>query len=269
MHEFIYFNDQICRAADAFLPAVSAAALYGRGIFTTIAVRESKPFLWEKHWRRLQNNADKLNVDLSAFSEQSIKSALFEVIRKNKIEDARVRLTFFDEHAGKIWNFEFSRQTSLLITAADFRAVSETFRLTVSPFAVNSNSPLAGVKSCNYAENLLAFEAAKKDGFDEALRLNERGEIAAACLANIFWLKNERLFTPALETGCLGGTTREFLTENCQYMEVRENLESISHADAIFLTSAGIGIVQIGEFGGRKFERNFDQITKIIENGKR
>ena len=133
------------------------------------------------------------------------------------------------------------------MTTGDLREVPDKLRLTVSPFLVNSTSPLAGIKSCNYLENILALEEAKKRGFDEAVRLNERGEIVAACLANIFWRKNEQLFTPSLATGCLAGTTREFVLENETGFETKAGLEVLKNADEIFLTSAGLGICKISE----------------------
>ena len=125
-------------------------------------------------------------------------------------------------------------------------------------------SPLAGVKSCNYLENLLAFDDARKRGFDEALRLNERGEIASACMANIFWLLDGRLYTPSLATGCLRGTTREFIMENLECHETEASLEILNEADAIFLTSAGIGIAEISELDGRELSAVSAEIKNLI-----
>ncbi len=247
MHEFIFFNGQILRAADALFPAISSAVLYGRGIFTTVAIRDAEPFLWDKHQRRLSDHAKKIGLDLTDFDETEVKNALFEIIEKNKFTDGRARLTFFDEGAGEIWKFDETKKTGLLITTADFRVLPPKLRLTVSPYSINSRSPLAGVKSCNYLEQTLALDESKSRGFDEAVRLNERGEITSACLANIFWLKDEKLFTPALETGCLQGTTREYLMENADVIETCARLEKLYSADAIFLTSAGLGIVQVDE----------------------
>lgn len=242
MHQFIYFDGQIISAIKANLLVISSAALYGRGVFTTMAVKNKAPFLWEKHWHRLNDNAEKIGVDLSEFSEAAVKSSLAELIEKNKANDARARITFFDGSASQIWQIETNRKTSLLIATADLRSAPDVLRLTVSPFSVNSTSPLAGVKSCNYLENLLALEEAKNRGFDEAIRLNEKQEIVSASTANVFWVKNKKIFTPALETGCLMGTTREFLLENFAVRAVKARLNKIVEADEVFLTSAGIGI---------------------------
>lgn len=244
MPDFIAFNQKIISAENAFISAVSSAALYGKGIFTTVAVHDSIPFLWEKHWRRLSENASQIRINVSEFHEEQTRNALLEIIEKNNLKRGRARLTFFDESASWVWQAKRQPKTNFLIQTAEFRPVAETLRLTVSPFRVNTKSPLVGVKSCNYLENILAFEDARAKGFDEAIRFNERDEIVSGCLANIFWKKDDRVFTPPLETGCLKGTTRGFVLDNFAVEERKAKITELFEADEIFLTSAGIGIVE-------------------------
>ena len=231
----------------------SSAELYGKGVFTTIAIVGSAPFLWEKHWRRLTTNAAKLEIDISEFSEAEVFETLTREIESKDLKAGRARITFSDESEGEIWSHHSERKTGFSIITADRRELPANFSLTVSPHHVNTTSPLVGIKSCNYLEHLLAYDEGKKRGYDEAIRLNERGEIASACMANVFWSKDEKLYTPSLETGCLAGTTREFILENLECAEVEAGIEEISRADAIFLTSAGIGVVQIRDLDRRKF----------------
>lgn len=263
MHKFASFNHEILPASDIKINVISNATLYGKGIFTTIAIYDEQPFLWEKHWRRLNDNADKLGIDLKDFSEQSVKNSLTEIIQKNEIENGRCRLTFFDESSNQIWQTSNTNKTNLLILTADFREIKQSISLTVSTFPINSKSPLANIKSCNYLENIIALENAKKQGFDEAIRINEKSEIVSACMANVFWLKDEKLFTPSLHTGCLAGTTHEFVLENEKVYEVEESLEILENADAIFLTSSGIGIMQIRKIRINDNERKFDSNQSI------
>jgi len=65
MHEFAVFDDRIEPVDSPAISAVSAAALYGRGVFTTITIAGGKPRLWDKHWRRLSENALKLGIPLA------------------------------------------------------------------------------------------------------------------------------------------------------------------------------------------------------------
>lgn len=258
----VSFNLQILPAEKVSISAISSAALYGKGIFTTLAIYNAKPFLWEKHWRRLKENSAKLNIDLNDFDEEAVKNALSQIILQNNLKTGRARLTFFDESANGIWSFESPNKTSFLITTANLRETKTEIRLTVSPFPANSKSPLANVKSCNYLENLLVFEEAKKRGFDEAIRLNEKGEIVSASMANIFWVKDEKIFTPSLETGCLAGTTRSFLLENFSVEEKTTSFDKLSSADEIFLTSAGIGLKSVIKIDEKSFG---DEITTKLK----
>lgn len=273
MHKSISFNHQICLSKTANLSAISPASLYGYGVFTTIAIYNSKPFLWEKHWRRVSENALQIGIDLTECSEDSVHQSLMQLIAENGVINGRARLTFFDESAKGAWQIKSKNKTSLLITTADFRPVDE-INLTVSPYRINSKSPLINIKSCNYLENLLAIEDAKKRGFNETIRLNENAEIASATMANIFWCKDNQIFTPSLKTGCLAGTMREFLLDNFEILEVAETIESLQNADEIFLTSAGIGIAKVSKFEDKKLEsfqiaEKFSNILHQVVHPKR
>lgn len=262
MHSSVSFNHRILPARDAKFSALSSAALYGSGVFTTVAVYERKPFQWQRHWQRLSENAEKLNIRLSEFTEEAVAAALAELVEENRVEQGRARLTFFDEAASGIWSLENARKTSLLITTADQREAAAELRLTLSPYPVNSRSPLAGVKSCNYLDSLLSLEEAGSRGFDETVRLNERGEVTSASMANLFWIDGETLYTPALETGCLEGTTRAAVIEIAKELgfdvyTLATDFDEIYRADEIFLTSAGIGIASVSSLDRETYTDEF------------
>ncbi|MEO8573714.1 MAG: aminotransferase class IV [Pyrinomonadaceae bacterium] len=263
-HDLVSLNGQLSAPSDTHIPALSSASLAGRGVFTTIAIVDRKPFLWEKHWRRLSESCRRVWIDLSAFPEDKTRRELDEVIAANSFENGRARITFFFEGPGEPWPYESARSTSLLIITGDDRPKIQNLSLTVSPFRINSLSPLAGLKSCNYLDNVLSIMDARKRGFAEAIQLNERGEVSSASMANIFWVIQDRLCTPSLKTGCLAGTTREFILENIDCKEVEVGLEDLRSADEIFLTSAGLGVAQIMEFEGHRLKGDAHPITSLL-----
>ena len=69
MHPVIYLNKTMVEATKARVAPVSSAMLYGRGVFTTLAIYNSQPFLWSKHWTRLTSHAKKLDIDYSGCTE--------------------------------------------------------------------------------------------------------------------------------------------------------------------------------------------------------
>jgi branched-subunit amino acid aminotransferase/4-amino-4-deoxychorismate lyase len=264
MHSLISFNHSLKSCKDVSISGLSSAALYGKGVFTTAAIFDQQPFLWEKHWRRLHDNAEKLKISLDSHSEGLTRRALEELIAANSVTDGRVRITFFDESPSEIWQFEGERKTSLLITTADRRAIPSNFKIELSPSHISSSSELHSIKTCNYLDNILALEEARAGGFHEAIRSNERGEITSACMSNVFWVTDGKLFTPSLRTGCLPGTTREFVLENLECEQVEDQAEKLSSADAIFLTSAGLGVTRVAEFDGRRLSGEDHAILKLI-----
>jgi len=253
MHKVALLNGNFIDADNARIGGLSSAALYGRGVFTTIAIYDGKPFLFDKHLRRLGSNADVIGLTNVDDEIDKLEQQLNELINENSISNGRARITLFDASVSQIWTDSNKDKIDTLVITADQKEVPAEIRLTVSPYAVNSRSPLAGVKSCNYLENILAIDEANERGFDEAIRLNEKGEITSACMANVFWLKGDQISTPALSTGCLAGTMREFIVEHFDGCEVEATIDELLSADLVFISSAGIGIRQVRKLADREF----------------
>lgn len=249
MHSNVCANGRIVEQSDAPL-AASAGVLYGKGVFTTVRIEGGQPFLFEKHLRRLRENARA--IGLAPIEDAAIEAGLQKLVAANAVVSGRARITLLDASGSSIWGGSGEAVTELHIITGELRSVPGEFRLGASPFAVNSASPLAGIKSCNYLENLLAAEEARGRGFHEAVRLNERGEIVSGAMSNIFWLSGGELYTPSLRTGCLPGTVREMVLENLECREAEVRIDVLETAEAIFLTSSGIGIGPVAEYAGRR-----------------
>src|SRR5262249_50553091 len=139
--------------------------------------------------------------------------------------------------------------------------------LAVSPYRSNTVSPLAGIKSLNYLEHVLSWEEAQSRDFDEAVVLNERGEIVSATTANLFWAKNGTLHTPALSSGALAGITRDCVIEvaNKHFIPLLEGIyemNDLTDADEIFLTSSSLGVAPVTTFDFRRYTEG--SLTKTI-----
>lgn len=243
----------------------SRAELYGAGVFTTVRIINGKPWLWDKHVGRLKHAAAKLGIDLTFIPDDHIFGRLETRILGQDISAGRARITILDKRDSALWpGTARNAGASLTIQTAPLNEVPRPLRLGVSPHLVNSTSPLAGLKTCNYLDQTLAVENAKGQGFNESVRVNESGHVTSACMANILWLKNDRLFTPSLSTGCLAGTTREIVIESFSVEEVEVEIYELKDADSIFLTSAGLGVVEVDEFDGRQKQPSGHAILNIV-----
>jgi branched-subunit amino acid aminotransferase/4-amino-4-deoxychorismate lyase len=278
MHTHVFLNERLLEASKARLAAVAGAALHGRGVFTTLAVHGGRPFLWPAHWARLREHARRAGVECP-FDEEETRDALARLIEKNGVERGRARITILARAASGPWAAEAgaeegkaaegeageagaagaTRCSDLLLMTGDARAVDEeSLALTVSPFRVNTHSPLAGLKTTNYLEHVMAWEEARGRDFDEGVVLNERGEVASATMANLFWVRQGTVHTPALATGALAGTTRARVIELAEGMAVPvvegvQDLRALADADEIFLTSAGLGVALVTTFDFHRY----------------
>ena len=261
MHPVIYLNKVMLEATKARVAPVSSAMLYGRGVFTTVAIYNGKPFLWPEHWQRLSSHAEKLNVECAGLNERNVAEALRKLCSVNQVKSGRARVILLARSGRDVWRTkkESPRKTDLLIMTGEPQKVPAAgMSLAVSPYRVNTLSPLVGIRSLNYLEQVLSWEEAQARDFDEAVVLNERGEIVSATMANIFWFKDGTIQTPALSTGAIAGITRAAIIELAgkQFIPVIEGvyeLADFTDADEIFLTSASLGVAPVTTFDFRQY----------------
>lgn len=262
MHSRIILNNRIVDATKARIGAVTSASLYGRGVFTTLAVYGGRPFHWSEHWERLAAHADRSGIDRDELDQETVGKLLERLLEANEVENGRARVTMLASTSSGTWQLEDhgAHSTTLLIMSGETHkaAFEEGLAVTLSPFRVNTNSPLTGIKSVNYLEHILAREEARKRDFDEAVRLNERGEIVSATMANIFWVADGTIHTPSLATGALAGITRAHVIElagelSIPLIEGVYEIAQLSDADEIFLTSAGLGVGIVTTFDFHRY----------------
>jgi aminodeoxychorismate lyase len=261
MHPVIYLNKVMLEATKARVAPVSSAMLYGRGVFTTVAIYNSEPFLWSQHWNRLKDHAERLNINCTGANERNIGDAVRKLVAVNQMKDGRARVILLARSGRDVWRAkkESTRKTDLLIMTSEAKKIpSAGLSLAVSPYRYNTSSPLVGIKSLNYLDQVLAWEEAQARDFDEAVMLNERGEIVSATTANIFWVKEGTLHTPALSTGALAGVTRGAIIELAakKFIPVIEGvyeLTDLTEAEEIFLTSASYGVAPVTTFDFRRY----------------
>ncbi len=135
--------------------------------------------------------------------------------------------------------------------------VPRAYDLDLAETGVWSTSWEARYKTLSY---LSRIQARREAGAAEQERvlLNERGEIASAAMANLFWVRGGKLRTPAWECGCRAGTVRRWVSERSgeKVEEGRWKKEELDGAEEIFLTNARIGIKSVISWHGKKLARS-------------
>src|SRR2546423_11679335 len=104
-------------ATKARVAPVSSAMLYGRGVFTTVAIHNGKPFLWPDHWKRLKDHAERLKVDCSGANETNVGEAVRKLVAVNQVRNGRARVILLARSGRDVWKAknEGNRKTELLI----------------------------------------------------------------------------------------------------------------------------------------------------------
>jgi branched-subunit amino acid aminotransferase/4-amino-4-deoxychorismate lyase len=261
VHPVIYLNKSMLDAAKARITPVSSAMLYGRGVFTSVAIYQGQPFLWPEHWTRLNQHAARLGISCEECTKESVGTALKKLIAVNQVREGRARVILLARSSRHVWSAKppGPRKTDLLIMTGEPQKTARSgVGIAVSPYRFNSFSPLAGIKSLNYLDHVLSWEEAHARDFDEAVMLNERGEIVSATMANIFWANDGTVHTPALSTGALAGVTRECVIRLAEQhfiplIEGVYTMQDLTEADEIFLTSAGLGVALVSTFDFRSY----------------
>ena len=259
-------------ATKARVAPVSSAMLYGRGVFTTLAVYNSEPFLWSKHWQRLTADAEKLDIDLTGCTEKGVGEAMQKLVSVNQVKNGRVRVIFLARSGRGSWKTKTpgGKKTDLLIMTGDVHKVPDAgLSLAVSPYRISTSSPTTGVKSLNYLDRILSRDEARSRDFDEAVVLNERGEIVSATTANLFWVKSGKLHTPTISTGAIPGVTRQCVMDIAEkhfipLFEAVYEMSDLVDADEIFLTSSVIGVAPVTTFDFRRYAVETGSVVAVI-----
>jgi branched-chain amino acid aminotransferase/4-amino-4-deoxychorismate lyase len=227
--------------------------LLGDGVFETLLALDGDPVDWAAHLQRMTAACARLGLPPPdpAAARAAAAAALADAPTR-----AALRLTLTAGGGGRGLDRPEPPQPRLLAAASAAPEPGGTCSLAVSSVRRNSGSPASRLKTLSYLDNVLARREARARGADEALLLNERGELACAAAANLFWVKHEVLFTPALDCGVLDGIVRGRViawarAEGRGVEEARAGPEALAGADAVFLTNSLIGARRVVAVDGR------------------
>ncbi len=249
MMKWAWFDNRCVLSSHRLIRGTDEGFLYGQGLFETMRLADGKVFLLEEHLDRLIASCPV--VGLKAPSKRLLAEAVRAVIKKNRLDDAAIRLNVFKS----------SVRTSIFVFARKFivpgaKEVARGFRVLLNREERVSPSALNNVKSLNHYFYNRLTQWANKYGCDEALFLNAQGRLVEGSRTNIFLVKGNRVRTPALSCGCLAGVTRAEVTRLLKTtgLSVRETgiqPRELFYQDEIFVTNSLIGVMPVTRLDGR------------------
>lgn len=256
IHRFISHNGRILPVEDARLSPGQGGLLSGWGLFTTMRVAERIPFAFERHWQRLTRDSEITHCPMPV-AQETAREWLEQVLRRNDVQEGCVRIYVIANQPGFWRSDEKFPESDLVICSANLPPHRDAVNLALREHGRHAGSPLAGVKVTSWLNNAWSLFEAQRDGYDEVILLNERGEVSELTAANIFCVRDGRAFTPPLSSGCLPGVTRSVLLDiagpaGVPMQEKTLFPEDLYAADEVLITSTNRNVVSVATIAGRK-----------------
>ena len=243
--EAVCYNGTILPAHQPLFTAQNRSFRYGDGLFETMKIFQNNILLFPYHFDRLYTSLHLLNIHMpSSFSQDKLYADIMMLCKQNNCNRlGRVRLAVFRNENNQA---EYVIEANAL--SDDIMEWNKNGWTTdIYPFARKSGDAFSNLKTANFLPYVLAAHYAKEKKLDEVLVLNTSNAIADGSKTNIFLIKDNEVYTPALHQGCINGVMRRYVIDELKknsfivhQIEVKE--EMLWQADEIFLTNALVGI---------------------------
>lgn len=219
---------------------------FGRGAFETIKVVGGKPLFLDKHLSRLKKSLKFFEIEKDIDEEK-----IYAYIKSSEERNFALKLIVSDK------NFIMTSRPD------NYRQDNKNYKLILSDVRRNSSSKMIYHKSLSYYENIMEHRWAQDLGCDSALFINEREEVCETSFANIFFVRDGEIFTPALSSGLLKGTMRDYILEKYKVKEDIISFKDIDAYDEAFISNSLMGVRSVSSINNVKFNKN--EVTKLIQ----
>lgn len=263
----IYFNGAFVKASLASTDLYGQSLHYGYAVFEGIrsyAVDgKAKIFKAKEHYDRLRHSAEVMKMPFN-YSTEQLTELTYEVLKQNNFIDAYIRPIVI---CTPNMSLSKGKECHLAITAWEWTNgyLANKMRLMTSSYRRPNPSGfhIEAKVSGHYVNSILACQEAKDNGYDEALLLDNNGFVAEGPGANVFYEKEDILYTPA-RGNILPGITRATVFEICNELSInivekQFTPEEMKTADAAFYCGTAAEIVELDSLDGVVFKKPWEE----------
>jgi len=241
MHKFVFHNGRVSALADVRLSPGQAGLFNGWGVFSTLRIYRGRPFEFDHHFDRLARDAQRISIPLP-YTRQQVLAGVTELIGANQLQDGCMRIYFVNNQAAVWSSDEKFPAIDWIMYTVDLPMRVGAVKLALQENGRYAAHPLAGTKVTSWLQNVWVVDRAHHRGFEDAILLNEHGNVTECTAANVYIVKNGQVSTPPLSSGCLAGVSRLLLEEMApkQGMSIVERdftAEELYAADEVFISS--------------------------------
>jgi len=256
------------------LPVDDRGLQYGDGLFETIAIRDRRPRLWEFHLDRLQTGSERLGLPVPP--RDQLESALAGAVAGTRLSTDRCTAKLLLTAGSGPRGYGRPREISptLLIGISRSPPLPGTmYRRGASVRLCNTRlaaqPQLAGIKSLNRLEQVLARDEWRDESVFEGLLLDTDDRLICGTMSNVFLIDGNSLATPALTRCGVAGVMRRhvlsLLDENGVDCEVRDvGHAEIDSCDGMLLSNSQFAVLPVRRCGKRSLLQN-DLATRVLE----
>ena len=267
----IIFNQQILRKEEFQISIANRAFLYGDGLFESVKIINGKPFNLDVHLKRLFSAALLLHLEINV-SRNDFQDDIELLIRENKIKKGgNLKILVFREEGGKY--FPQNNNASCLIMSENFdknlfSLNKQGLKLGLFKTQLKPMNKLSNYKTISALQSVMCSLDAKQKGKDDCLMFNTENRIIESANSNIFYVKNNIIFTPQLREGCVDGTMRNCILslKDLDYKIVENDVKigDILEAEEVFLTNAIQGVRWVRYIKEQQFTEQ--KVAKLLTN---
>ena len=262
----LLYNGQFQPEEDLRLPLTNRAFQYNDGFFETVIVKDGQLRFWQDHQDRMQDAARALQLELpQALQPPLLPEQLHQLHRQNNASAyGRLKLKVW-RSGGGLYTPETNSPDWLATAAPATTPAAAPLRVGICQGVRTCFSPFSFFKGPNALLYVMAGMEKKARGTDDMLLLSTKGHVAELTSANLFWLKEGTIFTPALGTGCVNGILRRNILRWCKAagvttQEVHATPAQLLTAEAAFAANV-TGIRSIGQLEETAFTPEHQLVT--------
>jgi branched-chain amino acid aminotransferase len=265
LSKYVWFDGKFVTLDKAKVPITTHAIHYGTSIFEGIRAywngKNLFVFRLDEHIKRFRRSGQFYNISLN-FSDKEISDAIIGICKKNKIKNScYIRPFYFIGDYGINLHVTEKAPTNVGIISFPFGDLFNKNGITAGVVSwrkfSDMSTPTQAKMGGNYLNSIIATQEAKRNGYEEAILLDHKGNVSEAPGENIFIVRDGRLITPPLSSSALEGITRDSVIKIGRDLdfEVLENFVTKSElisSDEIFLTGTAAEITPIISMDGNK-----------------
>lgn len=246
--------------------------LYGLGFFETFRTYEGRPLFFKQHLARLERALQAFRI-VMPYTIEELEQVVMKLNEENGGGDGYFRLNVSaGEHEIGLAPTQYEKP-NVIMFRKELPSTSPTISKSAAILNTPRNTPETGeerFKSHHYGNNVFARFELPSLAQQEGIFLTADGFVAEGITSNVFWVKDDVLYTPNLETGILAGITRGNvikLAESLRYT-VKEGLflpEDLLSADECFVTTAIQHIVPIHSVDGTNYQGAEGAVVQALQ----